>query len=363
VGQKNFKHVGFRSPETKRMNFIHSKKSSYLLNFRPTPSKNCQNFLIFRSESDPKSIFRHQNWIKILRKLTENPCIILIHNTHYPNLYDYRARFYDPQIGRWHLLDKQAEKYISISPYAYCANNPIVFVDPDGQKILFVNGYWASGGLGNAIGSNSAGKGYWGSGFTEAAQRFFNDNSKVTDANYIDGSSKWGGDQSGGNRYNLGYQYTKDNYNSLLENIEDGETFKLVTHSEGAAYGAGIAAYLMEQGQTVETIVHLSADEANEFTTPDGPDTYQLGYNGDWVTGNKEISGTDVSGVVDKFSKVMDKFTYSHGSTKGAGVFKEVSALINAALSGATGVNVTESASGVKFTIIRDNTKKEEEEK
>ena len=59
----------------------------------------------------------------------------------------------------------------------------------------------------------------------------------------------------------------------------------------------------------------------------------------------------------------MDKFTYSHGSTKGSGVFKEVNAMIKAAMSGATGVNVTESASGIKFTFIRDNTKKEEEEK
>ena len=119
------------------------------------------------------------------------------------------------------------------------------------------------------MGSNSSGKDYWEDGFTEAAQIFFNDHSIVSNANYIDGSSKWGGDQSGKDRYNLGYKYAKDNYNSLIEGIEDGETFKFVTHSEGAAYGAGIAQYLIEQGQKVETIVHLSADEGDEFSTPD----------------------------------------------------------------------------------------------
>jgi len=50
---------------------------------------------------------------------------------------DYGARMYDPR-GRagWLLPDPLAEKYYSISPYAYCANNPILYVDPDGRKIV-----------------------------------------------------------------------------------------------------------------------------------------------------------------------------------------------------------------------------------
>ena len=34
--------------------------------------------------------------------------------------------------------------------------------------------------------------------------------------------------------------------------LGEDETFKLVTHSEGGAYGAGVARYLMERGHTVE---------------------------------------------------------------------------------------------------------------
>ena len=30
--------------------------------------------------------------------------------------------------------DPLAEKYYNISPYAYCANNPVNFVDPDGSR-------------------------------------------------------------------------------------------------------------------------------------------------------------------------------------------------------------------------------------
>lgn len=43
---------------------------------------------------------------------------------------------YDNQIGRWMVLDPFADKYLGITPYSYCLNNPIVFVDPDGRDVI-----------------------------------------------------------------------------------------------------------------------------------------------------------------------------------------------------------------------------------
>ncbi|WP_337637609.1 RHS repeat-associated core domain-containing protein [Hallella sp.] len=52
------------------------------------------------------------------------------------DLYDFGARLYDPAVGRWTTMDPLCEKYYSVSPYAYCHDNPINRIDPDGKDVL-----------------------------------------------------------------------------------------------------------------------------------------------------------------------------------------------------------------------------------
>jgi RHS repeat-associated protein len=53
------------------------------------------------------------------------------------NMYDYGARNYDPTLGRWENVDNMAEKYHSNSPYVYANNNPIIYVDLDGNEWFY----------------------------------------------------------------------------------------------------------------------------------------------------------------------------------------------------------------------------------
>ena len=52
------------------------------------------------------------------------------------NTYDYGARQYIPALPSWDRIDPLAEEYYSVSPYAYCNNNPIRFIDPDGRIVI-----------------------------------------------------------------------------------------------------------------------------------------------------------------------------------------------------------------------------------
>ena len=52
----------------------------------------------------------------------------------FTRFYYFEARYYDPSLsGLFLSVDPMADKYPSISPYAYCAWNPVKLVDPDGE--------------------------------------------------------------------------------------------------------------------------------------------------------------------------------------------------------------------------------------
>ncbi|TRU81409.1 MAG: hypothetical protein EWV76_21375 [Microcystis novacekii Mn_MB_F_20050700_S1] len=67
-------------------------------------------------------------------------------------LYNYRARFYDPRLGRFYATDTKGQ---FASPYLYAGNNPINMVDPDGEF-----GFLAALLIGTIIGAVIGGASY-----------------------------------------------------------------------------------------------------------------------------------------------------------------------------------------------------------
>ena len=54
---------------------------------------------------------------------------------------DFGARQYSPSLSRWLVPDPMGEKYYDVSPYAYCAGNPVKIIDLDGNKIRVATDY------------------------------------------------------------------------------------------------------------------------------------------------------------------------------------------------------------------------------
>lgn len=203
-------------------------------------------------------------------------------------------------------------------------------------KIIFVNGHYnsvtSSVGLSPEIGF----KFYWADDFEAKAKAYFKENS---DFNlFVDGTTALGGTENGAKRKQRGYNWAKTNADLLLNHMAENGTFKLVGHSEGAAFAAGIAEYLKnERKKEVDEILYLSPDEGNEFASPVGIHAYQIlyaSYKGgevgphypyDPMVGYYMIKNTTICGAV--LRSDLD-FSLIHGNTAFESVvFSEISDL------------------------------------
>ena len=70
--------------------------------------------------------------------------------------YDYGTRNYDAALPVWTTVDPLAEKYYNSSSYAYCANNPVNLIDPDGREPITLTVIALKITIGAGIGASAA---------------------------------------------------------------------------------------------------------------------------------------------------------------------------------------------------------------
>lgn len=175
--------------------------------------------------------------------------------------YDYGWRMYDPQLGRWNVIDLMIEKHFGYSGYAYSYNNPIRYMDLMGLDTLDIN---------------------------------YNDDGiwEITNTQMVKGDDLFRITKDGITKT---HTFSEGKYGERINmlNLETNDDYTLgVYHVSGAKYANGRTGYYITPGGDASTEVgsnaRLPADTYDLQASPETASWRQI-----WVT-NGEANG-DVS--------------------------------------------------------------------
>ncbi len=208
---------------------------------------------------------------------------------------DFGARNYSPDLGRWMNLDPLAETMPEYSPYIYAFNNPIYFLDPDGERPC------TNGDCGGAVVAIFFHGGPFGGGKTTTADKaggtgkFYNSTQRAAQNS---GREFKGTIIAPGLTSASGVDTALEFIN---ENFSSGDQVIIYGYSYGVDVAVELAEALKEAGIDVDLLVTVDgSDGPIQNTTvntniPDNVDTNLNVYQDD-DSGNSNASPGFVSG-------------------------------------------------------------------
>jgi RHS repeat-associated protein len=280
------------------------------------------------------------------------------------NWSDYGARMYMGDIGRWAVVDLKAELLEMSSAYVYSLNNPVNFVDKDGELPIFINGKTMSN-------SERGSASYWDYQLlrTIASSGIPNPGGEI---HFVDGNRGYAYSGRTGEwepstdnpelaiyRWKGGYKAGKQDFKEILKKLErDPKTGKITekiqiyTHSRGAAFGAGYTTALLEMitansdefadpSGVIDFVYNMAPHQSDFITAPEGVDSYSQDHSRDKLSDNdmKGLKGAFTSsekssGIVgahstSSFVKDVGGFLKSFQETGGKDSKKLIQSFIN----------------------------------
>ena len=224
--------------------------------------------------------------------------------------YDFGSRMYDSRLGRWNSTDPYASLYSPYSPYCFALNSPIQAIDRDGELVIYANGLRFGASFKRGIyrlfvpearklgdsplaedgeevysryfqinGSEKESNDYWGQ-IREQFNNYFHDDNNA----YVDGTNKWWSTAKQRSEEGELAALTLDKKIKSGEVVlKPGETIKIVAHSQGGAYAAGLAKKLIAMGYPVQEIHYIAPAQPGGIEHPAGLPGYQYSRKTDAI--------------------------------------------------------------------------------